>query len=111
METLEELMKQKKEIEERIKLLKSQSRKEVGEGLVIFDKQHFPTSRPDEYYISVNVTPPEGYGNNLRYQERGINVKIIRANTPEKVRQQLESVIEALVVMRKRLSDVQSEEV
>lgn len=103
METLEELLKQKKEIDAKIKLLKSQSRKEVGEGLVIFDKQHFPTSRPDEYYISVNVTPPEGSPNNLRYQERGINVKIIRANTPERVKMQLESVIEALVTMHKRL--------
>lgn len=52
MKELQRLMKQKKEIEERIRMLKNIM---TVYGCAKLDIEHYPTTRPDEYYIAVKV--------------------------------------------------------
>ena len=52
MKELQILMKQKREIEERIRMLKNSM---TVYGCVKLDIYHYPTTRPDEWYIAVKV--------------------------------------------------------
>ena len=52
MDELQELMKQKREIEERIMQIKHPN---VIYGCAKIDIDHYPTLRPDEWYVSVKV--------------------------------------------------------
>lgn len=100
-ETLEELMKQKKEIEAKIRAIKTGDHIKVGR--VTFDKCHFPTDRQDEYYISVNVIPPEGYGASKYYLQNGFNTKIVRSYTREDAAEQLDKIIKDLTELLNKL--------
>lgn len=51
MSNLEELKRKRKEIDDEIKKLLNADFMQVGN--VKFDKDHFPTARPDEYYVAV----------------------------------------------------------
>ena len=54
MDELEKLMKQKKEIEEKIRILKNQS---TICGMAKVDVEHYPTSKPDRHFLAIYYRP------------------------------------------------------
>ena len=54
MNELEELIRQKKELEKRIKELKNQA---CIVGRVKIDVEHYPTRKPDRHYLAVFYRP------------------------------------------------------
>lgn len=52
MDELQELIKQKREIEERIRQIKTEA---IVYGCTKVGFEHFPTQRPDEWFVSVKV--------------------------------------------------------
>lgn len=93
MTELEELMAQKREIEEKIKRAKNK-------GVVIttgakLDVQHYPTAKPDDWYISVAVRP----FNTIKW--RGV----IRGESREEVIAQLPLVIADLQELQDKLQN------
>ncbi len=57
MNELDNLIKQKREIENKIKLLKNQT---STYGFAKVDVERYPTSRPDRYYLAIHYTPLHG---------------------------------------------------
>lgn len=86
MKELQRLMKQKKEIEERIRMLKNSM---TVYGCVKLDIDHYPTTRPDEYYIAVKV-PGVMPDDQTRYRS------IIRGHSKEECIEKLPQVIKDL---------------
>ena len=54
MNELEKLIKQKKEIEEKIRILKNQS---TICGMAKVDVEHYPTLKPDRHFLAVHYKP------------------------------------------------------
>lgn len=54
MDSLESLMKQKREIEEKIRMLKNQS---SVVGIAKIDVEHYPTLKPDRHFLAVYYEP------------------------------------------------------
>lgn len=86
MKELQRLMKQKREIEERIRMLKNSM---TVYGCVKLDIDHYPTTRPDEYYIAVKV-PGVMPDDQTRYRS------IIRGHSKEECIEKLPQVIKDL---------------
>lgn len=86
MSELQELMKQKREIEERIKQIKNAT---VVCGFAKVDIDHYPTSRPDEWYIAIKV-PGVCEGDQTRYRS------IIRGHSKEECIEKIPTIINDL---------------
>lgn len=54
MDELETLLKQKREIEEKIRILKNQS--EIY-GRAKVDVEHYPTGKPDRHFLAIHYKP------------------------------------------------------
>ena len=100
MSELQDLIKQKREIEERIKQLKNAS---VVCGCVKIDIDHYPTSRPDEYYIAVKV-PGVMPDDQTRYRS------IIRGHSKEECIEKIPQIINDLQGLYKQLTEVAENE-
>jgi len=83
---LQDLIKQKREIEERIKVLKNAS---VFYGCTKLDICHYSTSRPDEWYIAVKV-PGVYEDEQARYRS------IIRGHSKEECIEKIPQIINDL---------------
>lgn len=83
---LQELMKQKREIEKRIKVLKNAS---TIYGSAKLDIYHYPTSRPDEWFIAIKV-PGVCEGDQSRYRS------IILGHSKEEVLEKIPEIINDL---------------
>lgn len=57
MNELEELLKQKKEIEEKIKALKNQG---CINGVAKIDIEHYPTEKPDRHFLAIRYKTYSG---------------------------------------------------
>lgn len=57
MDKLEELRRKRKEIDDEIKKIINADFYQVGN--VKFDKDHYPTNRPDEFYVAVHCEIPD----------------------------------------------------
>lgn len=57
MSTIEELKQKRKELDAEIKRLLNEDFCQVGKCKL--DKEHYPTSKPDEYYVAVQITLPD----------------------------------------------------
>lgn len=55
---LKELLRQKREIEDKIKALHEGVPVEIGN--VKLDKEHYPTTKPDRYFVAVRSTYRDG---------------------------------------------------
>lgn len=96
---LQELMKQKREIEKRIKVLKNAS---VFYGCTKIDIDHFPTSRPDEWYVAVKV-PGVCDGDQTRYRS------IIRGHTRQECIDKIPTIIKDLQGLYDKLKENEHE--
>lgn len=99
MKELQRLMKQKKEIEERIRMLKNIM---TVFGCVKLDIDHYPTTRPDEYYIAVKVSDVMP-GDQTRYRS------IIRGHSKEECIEKIPQVIKDLQGLYDKLKENEHE--
>lgn len=95
MKELQRLMKQKKEIEERIRMLKNSM---TVYGCVKLDIYHYPTTRPDEWYIAVKV-PGVCEGDQSRYRS------IILGHSKEECIEKIPQVIKDLQGLYKQITE------
>lgn len=96
---LQDLIKQKREIEERIKVLKNAS---VFYGCTKLDIYHYPTSRPDEWYIAVKV-PGVYEDEQSRYRS------IIRDHTRQECIDKIPTIIKDLQGLYDKLKENEHE--
>lgn len=92
---LQDLIKQKREIEERIRQIKNSI---VIYGCAKIDIDHYPTSRPDEWYIAVKVpgVMPE---DQARYRS------IIRGHSKEECIEKIPTIIKDLQGLYKQVTE------
>lgn len=95
MKELQRLMKQKKELEERIRMLKNSM---TVYGCVKLDIDHYPTTRPDEYYIAVKV-PGVMPDDQTRYRS------IIRGHSKEECIEKIPQIINDLQGLYKQVTE------
>lgn len=95
MKELQRLMKQKKELEERIRMLKNIM---TVYGCVKLDIDHYPTTRPDEYYIAVKV-PGVMPDDQTRYRS------IIRGHSKEECIEKIPQIINDLQGLYKQVTE------
>lgn len=93
MEELEELKRQKKEIEDKIKAIQNNT---VTFGRAKLDCQHYPTTRTDEWYVAYAV-------NHVDYVDYERYRSIIRGNDKQKVIDEIQNVIADLSGLRDKL--------
>lgn len=94
MNELEKLIQQKKEINERIRQIKTQGIV-VVEGAKL-DKEHYATDKPDEWMISV-------WMNNLNTGRRNRWLSVVRGTNKTEVMLQIGPLIESLEKLREEL--------
>ena len=100
MTRLEELQQMKKEIEAEISRLKNEL---IICGNVKFDKEHYPTSRPDDYIISVKVETRDIF---REEQRKTIFRAVLRDPDRQKVIDGLDPLITDLCELRKKLKEI-----
>ena len=86
MSEFQDLMKQKREIEERIKVIKKAT---MINGSAKLDIEHYPTTRPDEWYIAIKV-PGVCENDQTRYRS------IIRGHSKEECIEKIPEIIKDL---------------
>ena len=91
---LELLIRQKHDIEERIKMLRNEGITRFG--IAKIDKEHYPTSRPDEWYVAVKTIQ-------IGIDTRSIWKSIIRSTDRDAVINAIESVITSLTQLQREL--------
>jgi len=92
---LQDLIKQKREIEERIKALKNAS---TIYGSAKLDIYHYPTSRPDEWFIAIKV-PGVCEGDQSRYRS------IILGHSKEECIEKIPAIIKDLQGLYDKLKE------
>lgn len=91
MNELEELLKQRREITERIRQLKEQA---VICGRAKLDIERFPTSRPDEWYVAIKQ---------LQFSGREVWRSVIRNTDKQAVIDQIDDIINDLQALKQKV--------
>ena len=95
MSELQDLIKQKREIEERIKAIKNAS---TFYGCTKLDIDRYSTPRPDEWYIAIKV-PGVCKGDQTRYRS------IIRGHSKEECIEKIPAIINDLQGLYKQITE------
>ena len=99
MDELQELMEQRKKIDERIRQIKNSI---VIYGCAKIDIDHYPTPRPDEWYVAVKV-PGVCEGDQTRYRS------IIRGHTRQECIDKIPTIIKDLQGLYDKLKENEHE--
>ena len=98
---LGDLMRQKEELERRIKELQGTCYGAVTAGKTYLDREHFPTSRPDEWYVAYESTI-------MQYREkpeRHIWRRLYTGRTRESAIKQIPMIIKDFQELYNKLTD------
>lgn len=99
MNELELLMKQKREIEAKIKALKNQA---TQCGVAKVDVERYPTSKPDRHFLAIHYTPLDD--GRVRWQT------IFSANDRESVIDAIPAIIESLQQLYRKMKVADEDE-
>lgn len=102
MNELDSLIQQKKELEQRIKALKNQA---VAVGQTKIDVEHYPTGKPERYFLAVFYKPLPYKGE----ERRGKWQTIFSANDRKSVTDAIPAIVANLQELYERNKTEESE--